>query len=166
MGDAGEQLETLQGLHGLLTEVRVAYWVFGGWAVDLHAGRVTREHGDIDIVVRVEDLQRVTALLQCAGWSRAGGSEAEGYLAFGRGEVQLEVAFVAFDKDGAIYTPLPHGRAAWPRDALGSDFGEVDGVRVPVISLGALIEEKITDHGDPVAGAKDRVDVAVLRALG
>ena len=159
-------LQTLHELHTLLIEAQVDYWVFGGWAVDLHAGRVTREHGDIDLVVRVEDLQRASAGLERAGWCRTGGSGAEGYLAFERREVRIEVAFVAFDKDGTVYTPLPDGRAPWPRDALGSDIGEVDGIRVPVISLEALIDDKTTNHGDPIADAKDRLDVAVLRDIG
>jgi hypothetical protein len=33
----------------MLAEHDIAYWLFGGWAVDFHAGQVTREHGDIDI---------------------------------------------------------------------------------------------------------------------
>ena len=161
-----DQLDSLRDLHTLLTEAQVDYWVFGGWAVDLHAGRATREHGDIDIVVKVEDLARLIARLERAGWRPAGGSEADGYLGFSRGEIQIEVAFVAIDEDGTAYTPLPEGRGEWPRDALGSDVREIDGIRVPVISLRALMEDKTTDHGDPVAAAKDRLDVAVLQDLG
>lgn len=31
------------------------WWICGGWAVDLHLDRVTRVHGDLDIMFPVED---------------------------------------------------------------------------------------------------------------
>ena len=49
----------------------VDYWVFGGWAVDLYAGRMTRPHADIDIAVWMDDLHRVDGLLVQAGWRHA-----------------------------------------------------------------------------------------------
>ena len=53
------QLAALASLDALLTDANVDYWVFGGWAVDLHAGRITRDHHDLDLVVHVDDLDRV-----------------------------------------------------------------------------------------------------------
>jgi hypothetical protein len=41
-GSAAVQLETIGWLHALFTEHGVDYWLFGGWAVDFHVGRVTR----------------------------------------------------------------------------------------------------------------------------
>lgn len=32
------------------------YWVAGGWALDLYAGRVRREHEDVDVLVLARDL--------------------------------------------------------------------------------------------------------------
>lgn len=31
------------------------WWIAGGWAIDLHLARVTREHGDVDVVVLGDD---------------------------------------------------------------------------------------------------------------
>lgn len=39
------------------------WWVSGGWALDLHLGRQTRAHGDVDIGVFRDDLPQVLALL-------------------------------------------------------------------------------------------------------
>ena len=36
----------------------VPVWIAGGWGVDALAGRVTREHRDLDLAVRAEDLDR------------------------------------------------------------------------------------------------------------
>lgn len=43
------------------------FWcVAGGWAVDLHAGRVTREHGDVDVLILHRDVAALPA--QLPGW--------------------------------------------------------------------------------------------------
>jgi hypothetical protein len=43
------QLDEIRGLDQAFAQAEVAYWLFGGWAVDFHAGRVTRAHSDVDI---------------------------------------------------------------------------------------------------------------------
>jgi hypothetical protein len=42
------------------------WFISGGWAIDLHLGRVTREHHDVDILVLRSDQLRVQTLL--ADW--------------------------------------------------------------------------------------------------
>jgi hypothetical protein len=37
-----EQLVALARVHELLVRHRIEYWLFGGWAVDFHAGAITR----------------------------------------------------------------------------------------------------------------------------
>jgi hypothetical protein len=46
-----EQLAALARIHELLDGQGIDYWLFGGWAVDFHAGLVTRAHDDLDIAV-------------------------------------------------------------------------------------------------------------------
>ncbi len=46
----------------------VAWWIAGGWALDLHVGRQTREHEDIDIGIARRDHLHVQRLLGAA-WS-------------------------------------------------------------------------------------------------
>ena len=64
-----DQLTALAELDRLLTEHRLPYWLFGGWAVDFHVGRVTREHADIDVAVWIDDRIRLAELLSDAGWT-------------------------------------------------------------------------------------------------
>ena len=40
--------EGLRSLCQFLTDLGIKNLIYGGWAVDLHAGRQTREHEDID----------------------------------------------------------------------------------------------------------------------
>ena len=52
----------------LLERAGIAYWLFGGWAVDFYAGSITRPHFDVDIAVWLDDLPRIAALLEADGW--------------------------------------------------------------------------------------------------
>jgi len=54
---------------GALDAAALEHWFFGGWAVDLWVGRLTRAHDDIDVLVWREDEAPVQEELQAAGWS-------------------------------------------------------------------------------------------------
>ena len=47
----------------LMESLDVAWWIAGGWALDLHAGRQTREHEDLDIGIAWSDHLRVQRAL-------------------------------------------------------------------------------------------------------
>src|SRR4029078_4999166 len=53
---------------GALEQAGLEHWFFGGWAVDLWVGRLTRPHDDIDVLVRRADEAAVEAALETAGW--------------------------------------------------------------------------------------------------
>src|SRR5437763_13428286 len=110
---AADQLAALARLHELLMGAGIDYWVFGGWAVDLHAGAVTREHDDIDIAVWLADEARVAALLVAEGWTQRADQGGDGYTVYDHGGVRLELAFLARGDDGEVYTPITEGRAPW-----------------------------------------------------
>jgi hypothetical protein len=44
----------------------VPWWVAGGWAIDLFAGRPTRPHGDTDLAILRVDQERLRQHL--GGW--------------------------------------------------------------------------------------------------
>ena len=50
----------------LLRGMDTRWWIAGGWALDLHLGRQTRPHHDIDVLVLREDLPGVRERLR--GW--------------------------------------------------------------------------------------------------
>jgi hypothetical protein len=49
---AEDQLSALSHLDELFGQHAIEYWLFGGWAVDFHAGKVTRPHDDLDLACR------------------------------------------------------------------------------------------------------------------
>jgi aminoglycoside-2''-adenylyltransferase len=167
--DTGEgaqaQLRTIDWLHSVFEEQRIDYWLFGGWAVDFHAGRITRDHADVDVAVWAVDLDRIGTLLEAAGWARAAAPDDNGYTAFERAGTRLELAFLARDDAGVVHTPLGEGRGDWPAGSFGDDKGHVEGVLARVVGLASLMEDKSGPRLDPVAAAKDHADVTVLVSL-
>lgn len=53
----------------LLADAGLGAWVDGGWGVDALLGVTTREHEDLDLVVRLEDVDRVRDALASAGFT-------------------------------------------------------------------------------------------------
>jgi hypothetical protein len=47
--------EPLLAIRSLLSPLTVPWWIGGGWAIDLAAGKPTRPHGDIDVVLLERD---------------------------------------------------------------------------------------------------------------
>ena len=157
-----DQLAVLAGLHDLLQDQGIPYWLFGGWAVDFHAGVLTRPHGDIDIAVWLDDRDRIAKLLEQQRWAHTPDAEEDGYTCFTHDDVRLEVAFLARDENGRVYTPVRDGRGEWPDQTFGDDVVELLGVRAHVIRLVALVADKSVARNDPSVCAKDRADLMSL----
>src|SRR3954468_10710754 len=119
---SADQLDALNCLHRLFEEASIEYWVFGGWAVDLHVGAVTRPHGDLDLAIWQADYPRAGELLAADGWGHAPQPGEDGSIGSARSSVRLELAFLARDDGGTAYTPIRHGRAAWADGAFEDDI--------------------------------------------
>ena len=159
------QLQTIAWLHVALTDLDVDYWLFGGWAVDFHLGRVTRMHEDVDLAVWESDLSRIITLLQAHGWVHAPEPGEDGYTGFECGLIRVELAFLSRDEDGTIYTPITNGRGKWPRGSFADALARVDSVQARVVALASLIEDKVGPRVDPAVAAKDSADLALLISL-
>jgi hypothetical protein len=64
---AAAQLRTIGWLEALFAEEGIDYWLFGGWAVDFHARRVTRDHVEIDVAVSAANWHRIATLFEAEG---------------------------------------------------------------------------------------------------
>jgi hypothetical protein len=159
-----DQLAVLAELHQLFERERIEYWLFGGWAVDFHVGARTRAHEDLDVAIWLDDHARIAELLTAEGWAHAPERGQDGSTVYERDGVRLELAFLARDTDGSVYTPLRGGRADWAAGAFVDEVAELDGVRARVIGRRALAAEKSQPQADPAAAAKDRADLATLAA--
>jgi lincosamide nucleotidyltransferase A/C/D/E len=156
------QLAALAEIDQLLPHHNVEYWLFGGWAVDFHAGRVTREHGDIDIAIWAEDSNRLAMVLLEHGWLHRPDVGEDGYTCYERNGLRLEIAFLARDNHGQVYTPLRHGRGEWPVESFGDEIAQLRSVRARVIGRESLIADKSIARSDGVTAEKDRADIVSL----
>ncbi len=162
---SSRQLAALASVDALFDRAGIEYWLFGGWAVDFHAGRVTRPHDDVDVAVWHEDLPRISDLLDAAGWSHAPEPDENGGTGFERYAVRLELTFLARDDAGGIVTPLRDGVVPWPEDAFRDDAHVLQGVRARVLGLSALTRGKSSPRDDPGDAAKDGADLDILSGL-
>ena len=163
---AAQQLSALARVSGLFEDEGVAYWLFGGWAVDFYAGLVTREHDDVDLAVWLKDVPRIMTLLEGDGWRHAPLNDEDGGTGYERGSVRLELTYLIRDADGGIFTPFRRGRGQWSEEALADDVGELHGVRSHLIALGPLTRAKSSPRDDPEDAAKDSADFEQLSRLG
>jgi dihydrofolate reductase len=159
------QLDALADVAARLEEARIESWLFGGWAVDFYAGRITRPHLDVDLAVWLDDVPSIAALLEGSGWQHVPDPEGDGGTGYERDGVRLELTYLVHREDGAIVTPLRDVEAPWLDGAFGDDARELRGLRVRLVSLDALTSGKASPRGDPDDAAKDRADHDVLSGL-
>ena len=136
---ASQQRSALARVNDLLGEARIAYWLFGGWAVDFYAGSVTRAHDDLDVAVWLDDLPGIAALLEAEGWHHAPEEGEDGGTGYEQGAVRLELTYLVRGADGGTYTPMSHGEARWSEEALADDSRELNGVSARLIALAPLM---------------------------
>jgi hypothetical protein len=156
------QLAALGRVGSRLESEDIAYWLFGGWAVDFYAGSMTRVHDDVDIAVWLKDLQRIAKLLESDGWRHAPAEDEDGGTGYEHGDVRLELTYLTRNADGDVFIPLRNGPVRWAKESFADDVRELSGVRARVITLASLRSMKSWPRDDPEDAAKDRADLAAL----
>lgn len=156
MAISERQLDAIGRVDRLFGRMGIDYWLFGGWAVDFHAGRTSRTHDDIDVAIWRTASARADAALAEDGWSRCDADATQGIAAYERDLVRLEVALLAADADRA---------GDWPVGSFADDRLTLGGVQARVVSLQSLVADKSMVRDDATVAAKDRADVATLTAL-
>ena len=159
------QLAAIAEVTKLLEREGIEHWLFGGWAVDFHAGRVTRHHDDVDLAVWLDDVPRVEQLVLGTGWEHVPNPDEDGGTGYERGRVRLELTYLRRHNDGAVVIPLRGGDVPWHADAFDDGVRELDGVSASVIALPALREAKASAREEQPDAAKDSADATVLSRL-
>jgi hypothetical protein len=159
---AAVQLEAIARLDAALTGAAIEYWLFGGWAVDFWAGRVTRAHDDVDAAVWRTDEGAIERALSAAGWRHTPSDEDVVGTRYTWRTALLELTFVEPRSDGAIVIPIPEREVVWTLDSFGEERRTLGGVSARTIPLSLLKRGKQV----PREGAADAAkDVADFRAL-
>jgi lincosamide nucleotidyltransferase A/C/D/E len=85
----------------------------GGWGIDALLGEQTREHRDLDIIMRVEELPRLVAVTRALGYTRQPGSTETNVVLKTESGRQVDVHAIAFDERGFGVFALADSRK-WP----------------------------------------------------
>jgi hypothetical protein len=163
---ASQQLTALAEVSDHLESAGIAYWLFGGWAVDFYVGSVTRLHDDLDLAVWLLDTPKIARLLQGDHWHHAPFDDEDGGTGYERDGVRLELTYLVRGFDGFASIPLRTGLVVWPgEEGLADDVGVLCGVRSHLIGFASLIAGKSAPRDDPKDAAKDHADFTQLSQL-
>jgi Aminoglycoside-2''-adenylyltransferase len=163
---AEQQLAALADVGALLDEGGFDHWLFGGWAVDFHAGAVTRSHGDIDLAVWAEDAEAIHSALASGGWQHRPAPEEDGGTGYERRGVRVELTYLARGEAGEVFIALHDENVLWSESPLGDEVLSLQGARTHVIPLELLRRGKARPRDDPDEALVDRSDFDTLSRLG
>jgi lincosamide nucleotidyltransferase A/C/D/E len=153
--------KALVALLQLFDSAEIEVWLDGGWAVDAVLGEQTRAHKDVDIILRVSDLQKLRDVLSDRGFEiRSGGTESNFVLADSSG-LEVDVHAIVFDPEGNGVYRMQDG-SDWIFPAAGfSGRGVIQGHAVRCLS--PEVQVLCHAHGY-VPTEKDLRDMELLQA--
>ena len=99
------QFGLLRQIRDVLTEAGITWWLFGGWAMDARAGRVTRDHADIEIFILVESADAARLALTSAGCLAPPSLHPDEGQAFLRDGQEIGVTYLVSGEDGRRHAP-------------------------------------------------------------
>jgi lincosamide nucleotidyltransferase A/C/D/E len=113
----------------------VTVWLDGGWGVDALLEEQTREHDDLDLVVKLAEVSRLTEILVGAGYEQVAGEAPRSFVMVDLRGRQVDVHPVVFDdtRAGGVYQMDDSREWVYP----GSGFtgrGRVNGRLVNCLS--------------------------------
>jgi [ribosomal protein S5]-alanine N-acetyltransferase len=137
----------------------VAVWIAGGWGIDALLERQTREHTDLDLAFRAEDLARLQTILAQLGY-RVVLDELPGRVVVADDDGhEVDLHRVHFDSQGrGVQSDLRGGTYEYPADAF--THGSIAGRRVPCLSA----EQQVRFHTGYTLREHERQDLARLQA--
>ena len=160
------QLALIGELTTLLAQAGIAHWLFGGWAVDFHAGAVTRPHEDIDLILWREDAPAVRQVLVPRGYVEAPPPPEESGLHthFSKQGQRIDAMFIYKRPDGSIYW----SDWGWPDGSFSGQSGRLGERVCPVVSARTLLEAKesyLREGPDECDSRKCLLDIDTLRLV-
>src|SRR5215212_7783878 len=99
-----EPLHVINDMTIALAEASIDHWLFGGWAIDFHLGRITRLHADIDLIIWSHERAGLSAVLQMHAFQSMASPTRE-HLYFEKAGQRIEVSFIEYNQLGEIITP-------------------------------------------------------------
>ena len=162
------QIALIHEIADMFAHVNMQWWLFGGWAMDAHIGRITRMHHDVEIWVHRSHAALVRHTFGSHRFEALDTQPAEESIEFAHGLICFSSAFFTVGPDGYA---SPAGRwSDWrfPPNSFTDTTALLNGRRVPVMSVLGLLAMKeqfpTLRNGRPLR-EKDASDIVVLREL-
>ena len=125
--------ETVLELLDILRDARIDAWVDGGWGVDALVRRQTRPHDDVDLIVALEQVDRIREVLGRRGFSVAEDQLPVRFVLSHPTLGHIDFHTVTFDAEGGGLQPQPNGTTfRYPPEGFVS--GEIGGRIVGCVS--------------------------------
>jgi len=165
--ESRRQLTALAEIARAFAAAKIPFWLFGGWAVDFAAGRISREHDDIDLVVFADGLPPVVRLLEDLSYESTSSKQVH-QTNFRRDGIRIQLNLVERRPDGSIVSPGTFSDWPWRPGSFGTQVGRIGDLEVPIVSVEGQLEAKEGFPRHPAGHAhraKDLVDIGVLRHI-
>jgi lincosamide nucleotidyltransferase A/C/D/E len=145
---------------GRLEEAGLRYWLDGGWGVDALVGEQTRPHDDLDVVVELSTVDRMTALLAPLGFKVTTDERPTRLVLSDDAGQRIDIHPITLDADGngrQAGAGPNGGDAFYPAAGLAGE-GAIEGHTVRCLTPQLLL----LHHTGYEPQAKDRHNVKVL----
>jgi lincosamide nucleotidyltransferase A/C/D/E len=120
-------------------------WLDGGWGVDALLGQQTREHLDVDIIIRTSDVPVLMDALGSMGFEVQDGQVPNSFVLTNGEGLEVDVHSVVFDNNGNGIYRMQNGED-WTYPAEGFEGrGTIDDL--PVKCLSARVQVHCHAHG-------------------
>ena len=162
------QLRLIAEIRDALDVAGVPWWLFGGWAVDFHLGRVSRKHGDIEFYIWSVDAERVSRTFLDAGFVPQAIPFPDEAIEF-RKDGHLICAVLLMDTAQGFVIPGRWTHWPWLRDAFNGPPGAIDGLEAPVVAVEALLDRSLNYEkqapGRPPLRERDVTAIEQMRTI-
>jgi Aminoglycoside-2''-adenylyltransferase len=144
MDDGNEgQLRLIRKAIAVMQAADISAWLFGGWGLDARIGRITREHGDVELWVERIHAERSKAELVRAGARALATQPPDEACEFTWDDALFSTAYFDRQADGSFIQLL--GRwSDWrfPPGSFGDEPGVLDGMPVLAMSVCGMLAMK------------------------
>lgn len=144
-----------------ITDRRIDTWIGGGWGIDALVGTQTREHDDLDLLIRGDDEVAVRSLLNSRGFEIVTDWRPTRVALRHPDLGEIDVHAIQFRDDGSAWLPgLDCTAFEYPANAFTT--GIIEGHRVNCITA----QQQLAFHLGYQPKPKDRADMDTLADAG
>lgn len=143
-GQTESQLNILKEISAIFSSLGQEFWLRGGWAIDFLLGKVTRLHGDIDLITWIQHRERLEQVLMEYGFERTPVREQfrERQSDFRKDNVEVTLGYITRTNQGSlIMNGLPEWE--WRADSLMAKCYNLNGISAHVLNPRQLLDEKV-----------------------